>query len=122
MELIALLNYVRGLETVQVMREMVPGRNSDLNPKRSGTDDELLVSCRSVFGQLQAALVNRLRKLLLVRVHSVWTTGAEPIGDLEGSRDGPGENAELCSSRADASDDELGCIVVAEDGLDVGRL
>jgi hypothetical protein len=48
------------------------------------------------------------------------TTGAEPIGDLGGSRDGPGENAELCSSRADASDDELGCIVVAEDGLDVG--
>lgn len=50
------------------MREMVPGRNSDLNPKRSGTDDELLVSCRPVFGQLQAA---RLRKLLLVKARRV---------------------------------------------------
>lgn len=46
-------------------------------------------------------------------------TGAKPIGDLEGSRDGARENTVLCSSRADASDDELGCIAAAEDGLDV---
>jgi len=52
----------------------------------------------------------------------VGTMGAGPIGDLEGSVGGSGENVELSSLRADVSDGELGCIVVAEGGLEVGRL
>ena len=49
-------------------------------------------------------------------------TGTAFVGKLvEGGADSR-DNVEFFPSRADASDDELGCIVLAGVGVDVGRM